>query len=221
MLLKWIVCQVPDSERGQFSRAQSHWWKLTWVPGFLGQLGGWDQSRPDHACILSIWENQAHYEHFMRVIHDGIMAVSKQAHTHSSLDVALFRCEMYWQGSEPDLFLALLNANCLRITDCFVNPERRTRFEFAQQTIWKPAMEVAPGMLSGAFSQNLEKQNRFLIISLWSSLLRHDRYELNKEPELRRTAKVTEDIEALTERLLLLETEWRVLPADRIVWLED
>src|SRR3990167_6115104 len=98
MVLKWQVYQIPDSARTQFFQAQFHWWVLAWVPGFLGQLGGWVQGQPGQVCILSIWQSLEHYEHFMREIHDGLVAINRQAHTYNildvvynSLDVALFR----------------------------------------------------------------------------------------------------------------------------------
>ncbi len=220
MLLKWMVCQISDSARTQFSHAQSHWWALTWVPGFLGQLGGWDQGRPRQVCILSIWQNLAYYEHFMREIHDGLMAVNKQAHTYNCLEVALFHSEISLRGTEPDLYHALLKACCLRIDDCSIYPDRISHFESVQQRIWKPAIEVAPGMLGGRFSQSLANQQRFLSLSLWSSYLHHGNYALNEVPELRIQAKEAEDVEASTGRLLSLETDWCVLPAEQAIWQE-
>jgi hypothetical protein len=37
MLIKWIMCNVPENKKVMFSQAQNKS-----LDGFLGQVGGWD-----------------------------------------------------------------------------------------------------------------------------------------------------------------------------------
>ena len=88
MFLKWIVCQVPASTHASFSSAQRQWSMLNQVPGFLGQIGGWD--RTQQAGILSCWRDEASYRLFMQHIHDEIVEHTHQRETYTSLSVAFF-----------------------------------------------------------------------------------------------------------------------------------
>lgn len=85
MLLKWIVCQVSEEQKESFSEAQASWKKLSDVPGFLGQWGGWNLKEPMEACILSLWSDQESYQTFMSQIHDRIFLNSNQEATYKSI----------------------------------------------------------------------------------------------------------------------------------------
>jgi heme-degrading monooxygenase HmoA len=72
MLVKWITCVVPPTSEVEFSAAQAGWSALRAVPGLIGQVGGWDNSRT--ACVLAAWETRDRYETFQRDHHDPIVA---------------------------------------------------------------------------------------------------------------------------------------------------
>lgn len=87
MLVKWIVCEVPPEKRAAFSEAQQAWSALSGAPGFLGQLGGWDQA--GRACVVGFWQDREHHRRFMATLHDPIADHSGQASTYASCSVAL------------------------------------------------------------------------------------------------------------------------------------
>ncbi len=102
MLMKWIVCEVSPDQQAAFSEAQQAWSALSGAPGFLGQLGGWDQA--GRACVVGFWQDAAHYRRFMATLHDPIVDASGQANTITSCSVRL---------SEPleDIRASLLRAD--------------------------------------------------------------------------------------------------------------
>src|SRR5712691_10980953 len=72
MLLKWIICSIPQELQSAFSEAQKQWIALKGLQGFLGQVGGWNSKHPLQAGVLSCWQDEASYQNFMHHIHDDI-----------------------------------------------------------------------------------------------------------------------------------------------------
>ena len=93
MLVKWIHCHVEEHYKGQFSAAQEKWCELEQVPGFLMQLGGWNEADSNEACTLSLWENEQAYAHFMKEVHDVIYEKSRQKGTYGQISVSVFTAE--------------------------------------------------------------------------------------------------------------------------------
>lgn len=91
MLLKWIICSTQKESQSRFSEAQEQWAALKDIPGFLGQVGGWSSKHPLQAGILSCWQDEASYQHFMHHLHDGIFQQSQQKETYTSISVTLFK----------------------------------------------------------------------------------------------------------------------------------
>jgi hypothetical protein len=90
VLLKWIVCEVPNDRRVAFSRAQEQWRAIATLDGFRGQLGGWSMREVDEVCILGFWRDQSALDRFMQHEHDPIVQHSKQAETYASIRVSIF-----------------------------------------------------------------------------------------------------------------------------------
>ncbi|NUK30113.1 YdbC family protein [Parageobacillus sp. VR-IP] len=87
MLLKWIRCEVDEEKKAAFSAAQETWRDLKGYPGFLGQIGGWNVTKPQEACILAFWENLDYYQSFMSNKHDEIFDRSRQKGTYHKIAV--------------------------------------------------------------------------------------------------------------------------------------
>jgi heme-degrading monooxygenase HmoA len=87
MLLKWIVCTIVPAKRKLFSESQAKWGEVRHVPGFLGQLGGWNVKDPSEACILAFWENEERYKAFMEKHHDPIYETTNQRGTYDGIQV--------------------------------------------------------------------------------------------------------------------------------------
>ncbi|EIJ82078.1 hypothetical protein PB1_04040 [Bacillus methanolicus PB1] len=51
MLIKWIMCNVPENKKEMFSQAQEQWAVLKSLDGFLGRVGGWDTNNTLKAGI--------------------------------------------------------------------------------------------------------------------------------------------------------------------------
>lgn len=90
MLLKWIICRVPEEWRAAFSTAQAGWGALRGVDGFGGQWGGWNAQSPEEACILALWRDEAAYQHFMDAVHDSIFVQTEQRRTYESIAVTRY-----------------------------------------------------------------------------------------------------------------------------------
>ncbi|MFE8702993.1 DUF4937 domain-containing protein [Cytobacillus sp. FJAT-54145] len=91
MLIKRITCTVDKSQKEHFHKAQIDWGKLSAVPGFVCQIGGW---KVDKAHIIALWENKDAYRHFMDAIHDEIFHDSKQEKTYRSIEVSILDEEL-------------------------------------------------------------------------------------------------------------------------------
>lgn len=212
MLLKWIVCRVSEPLRVPFSTSQSKWKQLSKVPGFLGQVGGWNLKAKEEACIIAIWQDENSYNRFMKVDHDKIVRHNDQMGTYESIEVALLSPTYDMPGSRKSMTDSLQESCALRIADCFVKPDREEHFLEMQREVWIPTMCEAEGMLAGTFSKVEHEQCRYIVTTLWKSLELHDRYAQTSVPALREKANVAEDVEQLTGGLVSLSSDWLVLP---------
>jgi heme-degrading monooxygenase HmoA len=211
MLLKWIVCQVPAETCASFSSAQRQWTPLNRLPGFLGQIGGWDCASSQQAGILSLWQNEASYRHFMQYNHDEIVEHNSQRETYTSLSVALFGDLFPLPGSQPDFLAALASGTVLRVTVSYLFSEQDQTFIHNQTTIWNPGMAQAQGMYVGVFAQAMDHSSRYLVASLWSDLQAHQAYRETLFPLLREQANLPQTLQSIHGWVLQLEKTWQVL----------
>ena len=212
MLLKWIVCTVPDEKKDRFSRAQGQWSALKNVDGFLGQLGGWNLNEPSQACIIAFWQDAARYRRFMSDVHDTIVDRSRQDDTYAACSVAIAEPVMDIPGSVPTILGALAAGGLLRVADCTLRDGRQAHFLEVQREVWNPAMGQAEGMLAGVFNRIDDGPERYLVVSLWRNKAAHAAYVENMVPALRTRSGVEEDVAKLTGSIVYLEDAWRVLP---------
>jgi hypothetical protein len=212
MILKWIRVSVPDGSRDAFSKAQEQWIALREVSGFLGQLGGWSERTKGEACILAWWKDETSYRAFMTHEHDVIVGRSRQDLTYESIDVLLLWERLRMPGQFASPTDAVADAGFLRVADCLLKPERVEPFAVAQKEIWIKGMAPVEGMLGGSYSEVLSMSRHILVFSLWSSAETHREYELNVMPELRKAAKVSDDLSYLTGVFVKLEPTWSVSP---------
>lgn len=212
MFLKWIVCQVRAEMRDPFALAQTKWTELAAVPGFIGQLGGWDLNSVNEACVLGLWQNHDSYKLFMERHHDGICANNEQSQTYEAIEVSLLQPLLDMPGEHTIMADCLSAANIIRVADCYVKPERERHFLEIQEEVWIPAMSKAPGMLAGSFSKAIGNSVRYIVTTLWTSVDTHEQYARNVLPSLRKAASVSEDIKEITGRLVKVNADWLVVP---------
>jgi heme-degrading monooxygenase HmoA len=201
MLFKWITCRVHEHMRDAFFAAQTKWTTLANMPGFIGQLGGWDLKSRNEACILGIWQDQESYNAFMDQHHDRIFQKNEQARTCESIHVALLQPVCAIAGSYENMHQCLRPAEVMRVADCFVLPEREKNFLEVQEKIWNPAMGKAEGILAGSFTRVLNRENRYIVTTLWSSVEAHNRYVRKTLPSVSEAACVPQDVQQITGRL--------------------
>ncbi|MDA0666434.1 MAG: DUF4937 domain-containing protein [Planctomycetota bacterium] len=147
MLIKWIVCQVAKANTEAFSVSQEAWSGIHAEPGFIGQAGGWNDSKT--ACVLGLWESAEAQNQFLQDgQHDAIVKASNQMSLLKSWSTTLFEQRYPMPGRFPDLQTALASAPetaFLRVADCWVPPEQKQVFLRAQESTWLPAMQKAKG----------------------------------------------------------------------------
>lgn len=209
MLLKWITCSVEQNSKTDFSNAQKQWRSIGSAPGFIAQLGGWDNAS-GNACILGLWKDYNSYTNFMDTIHDTITEENFQEATYTGITTTLFDKLLEMPGSAGSLPLALKNSAFIRVADCIVKSGHENIFIEKQSTIWNPGMQEAEGMLGGAVWKSSENNHRFLVSTFWDSIKAHSNYTANKLPQLRVKAEPEKNLNQLTGFGIPKETNWTV-----------
>lgn len=207
MLIKWIVCDVPEYKKVKFSYAQEQWKSLSSVDGFLGQIGGWDLNIPSKAGIISFWRDQLSYQFFMEHKHDEIFKENEQKNTYERISVEIFNKKLNISDYEITQFLR--KAEILRIANCIVKEDKKDHFETMQKDVWNEGMSKYQEMLAGVFCEN--NQNKYLVVSLWGSKDSHQKYVKNTLPSLVEKSKVKDDLVQIQGTVLKLDRNWSVI----------
>lgn len=210
MIIKWIVCEVSPNHKEAFSKAQMQWKDLSKVDGFIAQLGGWNIDKPNQACILALWQDKESLEKFMEQLHDDIVEQNQQSNTYESIDVHHFFSRIEMQGELQDFSQTILQAQIIRIADCYIQANRNQHFEEVQKRVWLPGMKACEGMLGGSFSQSNIDNLRYLVFTFWRSLRAHQLYKAQQLPELRKEADISSDLKAIDGKVIQIEDRWKV-----------
>jgi heme-degrading monooxygenase HmoA len=207
MLIKWIVCNVPENKKVEFSYAQEQWESLNNIDGFLGQIGGWDLNTLSKAGIISFWRDQLSYQLFMEHKHDKIFKANEQKNTYESISVEIFNKKL--NISEYEITQFLRKTEILRIANCIVKEDKKDHFETMQKDVWNEGMSKYQEMLAGVFCKN--NQNKYLVVSLWGSIDSHQKYMENTLPSLVEKSKIKDDLVQIHGTVLKLDKNWSVL----------
>ena len=215
--LKWIVCEVEETQRLAFSAAQEQWSSMLGQSGLVGQFGGWDRvplegQQASRAGVLGLWENQKSLEAFMapQGLHDQIYAANQQGATMRSCKVSLFHELFPMAGAFPSLRAAAREATWLRVASCRVSDAAYLSFLEAQRQIWLPGMRAAPGMLGGSFAG--DGSDGFLVVTLWKSEDDHAHYRREILPSLRKQVMTMGGFpDSLLGFSIRLEPRWNIL----------
>ena len=79
MFIKWIVCEVKESFKKEFSIAQEQWIETKYSEDFIGQVGGFDLNNKNIACVISFWKNEHSLKLFMENTHDKVFHNNNQS----------------------------------------------------------------------------------------------------------------------------------------------
>lgn len=213
MLLKWIVCKVPEHLRSEFIAAQKAWSQLAALPGFKAQTAGWNIKSSADACILSMWNDLESYQQFMNSEHDKILRYNQQDRTRDAIATDVMNTLMELPGAAPSLEAAITDAEVIRVADCIVREGREAQFREAERDVWAPGMQQADGMLGGVFCRSTEPLPRYLVVSFWKSVEQHESYVQSKYNSLSVKSEVADNVEELSSYLIKVDRNWTVLPA--------
>jgi len=210
MFVKWMICEVDETQRAAFRKAQIAWRQIHAVAGFVAQVGGWSTAGRE-ACILAFWQDRSAYECFFRFVHDAVTYKSGQVRTYHRMKIAFADGLIRMRGAGPTLAAAAREARLLRVADCRVRRARRNHFVDAQLNVWEPGMAECAGQLGGMFSVVEDTEDRFLVTTLWRDEDSHDRYVRDELPRLKDEARPEGDLRGIVGRKVRLEREWTVL----------
>ncbi|MEW9033307.1 MAG: YdbC family protein [Planifilum fimeticola] len=168
MLIKWIVCQVPENRREAFSRAQCAWKAIRDVDGLYGQWGGWNVHRPAEAGILALWRDCSSHDAFMSQVHDSIFHATKQEHTYKRLSVTLLE-GVSSLPEEREALRRALTSRWICVSDDQLHPER-VDFLMREQPSDRHTAENLDGDVAALFTgRELNGPDRCLSFTLWRS----------------------------------------------------
>jgi hypothetical protein len=214
MIAKWIVCDCAANQRESFSLAQTKWRSLQSVPGFLGQLGGWDQ-QSSKACILGFWRDHGAYKQFMACDHDLITDGNKQEQAYQSIQVSMIDVTLEIPGCVAD-FRSLLKSSAalenafLRVACCILKEGQEAQFLETQRSIWNLGMNSSGALLGGVFGRDLKRPKSFYVFSFWVDEQRHADYQREIFPGLKAAAKTERDLAGVLGFSLELRPQWSV-----------
>jgi heme-degrading monooxygenase HmoA len=210
LLVKWIKCQVNESEKDSFSIAQQQWKSLENAEGFVGQLGGWELKNSCEAGILSIWKDTTSYRHFMESLHDRIVDNSEQQNTYTKISVELYE-GLYNISLNHCMFDVLGEGNILRVAECRVKEENERYFEKMQQEVWNKDMLSAEGIVAGVCCKSQNDSKRYLVVSIWKDNHAHQNYVENQLPHLVKGSSVKELTENIFGNVIEIDHSWTVI----------
>ncbi|MGE6256947.1 DUF4937 domain-containing protein [Heyndrickxia sporothermodurans] len=211
MLIKRILCEVKENQCQAFSEYQAQWKGLEDIPGFLGQIGGWNKKQPMNASIYTFWKDQESYAYFMENVHDEIFNPG-QANTYSSIKIEMFEEEFYIEGLESDIESVLKKSQFFRVAICEVKEGRANNFLDTQRNVWNQGMKQTKTMLGGEVAFAVKDKNRFLIFSGWQNEKAHEQYVQLYFPSLKEMAQMELDLENINGEAFIVEKAWSVLP---------
>ena len=211
MYIKWIVCDVKEDKKQEFTIAQNKWVKTADADGFIAQAGGWNLKNNSEACIISFWDNKASLENFMNDFHDTIFDKNKQADTYNSIDISHFIDSLSFEGRSDSLTNAIETGKTLKIIDCYLKQDKGVHFEEVQQEIWDPVIKKSVGLLGGIFSKASSNNFRYLISTFWDSIENHNNDVINMLPIYSKKAGLRDDITKIEGRAIKLVDSWKII----------
>jgi len=215
MVVKWIVCNIKNNFKKEFSLAQEQWIETQNAIGFIGQAGGWDLDNKKTACIISFWENEKSLKLFMENIHDKIFSTNMQSDYFDSINIQYFNMLLEIESNSGSLIDALNNAKLLGIKDFKVNQKKIEPFEIVQKKICFPEMKKVKGMLGGYCSKAVIDSSGYLVSTFWDDI---EDYKSYMEKELaghKVNANIKNEIDQKTERQILLVDSWKIIKKSR------
>ena len=218
MVVKWIVCDVKNNFKKEFSFAQEQWMETQNASGFIVQIGGWDVENKKTACIMSLWENENSLKLFIKNIHYNIFFAINQSEYYNSIHVEYFNSLFKIEPESSSLIAVLNNVKLLRIEICKIKQEKIEHFEMIQKNIRLPQMKKVKGMLGDYYSKSASDSLRYLVSAFWDNTGDYKSYMERELQGHKVNANTKNDINQITGRQILLVDSWKIIkntPAKR------
>ncbi|HEX3445343.1 MAG TPA: DUF4937 domain-containing protein [Chthoniobacterales bacterium] len=208
MLFKLIVATAPNDLHAKFSESQASVWSgLESVPGFVAQIGGWVEGRPDSAVIVAYWKNEQFYADFMRQQHDSFAV--RQRDTYSALRVNTGHVILTIKEADPRD--AIAKTAVMRISDITLRQDSSPLFLAMQFEIWRPGLVSSGGMLGNTLSRLGRLPDRFASTSFWMSRDALYNFQETVYPVLSIQAKLKDHVGEMVSYHVPLEPSWSVV----------
>ncbi|SNZ15567.1 protein of unknown function [Terribacillus aidingensis] len=203
MLLKRISCQVGTGKKDIFSLGQAAWSQLNTIPGFVGQIGGWDTKDKHIAHLISLWKDTESYQYFMHNVHDEIYENSPQAPFIQNIEVETYAISIPLPDAYEETADYLAKSSCIRMERSQFN--KLQRGDFTQMRI--PWMLSAGKVGKVLFGESYKEESIFLTVTGWDSLEDEEWYQANKFPGSFK-AEVNMDAEQTEVFHFVAEKDW-------------
>jgi heme-degrading monooxygenase HmoA len=177
------------------------------VPGFVAQIGGWIDDRPDSAVIVAYWKNERLYADFMREKHDSF--ADRQRDTYSALRVNTGHVILTIKEADPRA--AIAETRLVRVSDITLRQDSSPLFLALQFDIWRPGLLSCGGMLGNTLSRLGRLPDRFASTTFWMSRDALRNYLETVYPELNVQARLKDHVEQMVSYHVPVEPSWSVL----------
>jgi Domain of unknown function (DUF4937 len=157
LLLKLINCQVCTGKEDIFHLGQASWGQLNTIPGFLGQIGGWNTNDKNMAHIISLWKDINSYQYFINNVHDEIYENSSQTPSILNIEVETFAISLPYSEVYKETADYLTDSICIRIELSQVN--RLQSVHFTQVGV--PWMLATGKVERALFGESYKQENLF------------------------------------------------------------
>ncbi|MGV6813687.1 MAG: DUF4937 domain-containing protein [Phycisphaerales bacterium] len=209
MVLKDFRCRVGDQHRDQFSAEQMRWGALRAEPGFVAQCGGHELGDSSLVQIFGVWDDLEAYRAFMGGAHDRIFEAGEQGACYHDGESLVYQRVLDMPGIAQDLASAInFGTALIRIARCDVLPDRVDHFIEMQESVWKPGMSQAAGMLGGSLWRSVDDEHGFIVTTAWASVQDHERYRAERLDGLRAQAQPGDDLVSIGGSAVVLEPAW-------------
>ena len=214
MIAKYIRCEVIAAKRELFSKGQGLWLETAHSEGFISQLGGWEQES-NRAVILARWTDMESVKNFMSAAHDPIAEKTNQVGSYSDISVSYLSAVMCIPAFNQEGSKEQAGCGFIRITDCYIDPDKMNEFIQEQKTLWNPGMQQAEGMLGGQLWQFNDESDRYLITTFWEGEVAHRHYMAAYFPRLKQQA-ATDIIHTISGHNIRTEPSWKIIPLEKV-----
>ena len=211
MYLKWIVCNVNELKKQEFSNAQEKWGRTADSPGFIAQAGGWDLDDENKACIISLWKNKVYLNNFMENFHDKIIEENKQSITYEKISVGFFNKIGKEEGKDESISEVIRDCKFLRVTEFYFSPGSVEDADKIQTKVLPTGISESKEMPGEIILKDENNNLRYLNLTFREGIENQSIIAKNKFPDLGNKEGFNSRITKFVGRRILLIDKWKII----------